>query len=41
MRIEAKKTQINGSGSHAKRFIDYLLSAPAQAIMARSGFAPA
>jgi molybdate transport system substrate-binding protein len=32
---------INGSGAHAKRFIDYLLSAPAQGILARSGFAPA
>jgi molybdate transport system substrate-binding protein len=32
---------LRGAGSHAQRFIDYLLSPPAQAIFARSGFAPA
>ncbi len=30
-----------GGGTRAKRFVDYLLSPPAQAILARSGFAPA
>jgi ABC-type molybdate transport system substrate-binding protein len=32
---------IVGAGPHAKRFIEYLLSPGAQAILARSGFAPA
>ena len=32
---------IHGAGGTAQRFIDYLLSPPAQAVFARAGFAPA